>query len=145
MSSQRLPIEEHPDITELQGRYERIGQKPAFQMGAGLIVLTGLFVALSPWIAGFAMSTPLAVNNLVVGLTAVALALGFAASFRTTHGLSWVVPLLGVWTIVAPWVIYNADHSLRVILCNVIGGAVLFLSSMAVVGSGMMRRKTERT
>ncbi|MFD2082140.1 SPW repeat protein [Actinopolymorpha cephalotaxi] len=114
-------------------------------MGAGLIVLAGLFVALSPWIAGFAMSTPLAVNNLVIGLTAVALALGFAASFRSTHGLSWVVPLLGVWTILAPWVMYNADHSLRVVLCNVIGGAALFLLGMAVLGSGMMRRKNERT
>lgn len=141
MSSQRLPIEEHPDVAEMRGRYERIQQKPALQIGTGLTVLAGLFVALSPWIAGFPGSANLPIVNLVVGLTAVVLALGFASSFRSTHGLSWVVPLLGVWTIIAPWVVDNAPHtSLRVILCNVLGGAVMLLLSLAVVGFGMLRR-----
>jgi SPW repeat len=142
MSTQKLPIEEHPDIATLRGRYERIGESRPVQLAAGVAVLAGLFIALSPWIVGFSDQMGLPVNNLVVGLAAAALAIGFASTFRTTHGLAWVVPLLGVWTIIAPWVVAGATPTLRVILANVIGGGVLLLAG-AVCGGGMLRHERE--
>ncbi|WP_020578675.1 SPW repeat protein [Actinopolymorpha alba] len=140
MSTERLRIEEHPDIAELRGRYERIGESTAVQAAAGLTVLAGLFVALSPWIVGFNTSTTITINNLVVGLAVAVLAMGFASTFRTTHGLSWVVPILGVWTIIAPWAVYLASHTTRVVLANVLGGAVVTLCGLAVLGMGLRRR-----
>ena len=142
MSTEKLPIEEHPDIATLRGRYERIGESRTVQLAAGLTVLAGMFVALSPWIVGFSAQMGLPVNNLLVGLAAVALAIGFASTFRTTHGLAWVVPLLGVLTIISPWVVAGANATLGVILANVIGGAVLLFAGQAVSGLRMLRRGT---
>src|SRR5262245_41491557 len=127
MSTERLPIEEHPDIATLKGRYDEVGEKPAAQALAGLTMLAGLFVALSPWIVGFSGQTTLAVNNLVVGLVVAALGAGFASTFRSTHGLSWVVKMLGIWTIIVPFVAAGTTATLRVVLANVIGGAVVLL------------------
>jgi SPW repeat-containing protein len=142
MSTERLPIEEHPDIATLRGRYDEVGVKPAAQAASGITMLAGLFVALSPWIVGFSGQTTLAVNNLVVGLVITLLGLGFATTFSATHSLSWVVKMLGIWTIIAPWVAAGTTATLRVILANVIGGAVVLLCGLAVTGAGLMRRKT---
>ncbi|REF37459.1 SPW repeat protein [Thermasporomyces composti] len=136
MSTEKLRLEEHPDIAELKGRYERIGERPAVQMAAGLTLITGLFVALSPWIVGFAADQPsLAINNLVVGLAAACLALGYASTFRSTHGLSWVVPILGVWTIISPWLVAGTMETTRSIVTNVVAGAVMTLLGLAVLGN----------
>jgi hypothetical protein len=142
MSTERLPIEEHPDIATLRGRYDEVGEKPALQAVVGLTILAGLFIALSPWIIGFSDQTTLTVNNLVVGLFVAALACGLASTFRTMHNLSIVVTVLGIWTIIAPWVAAGTTTTLRVTLANVIGGAVVVLLGLAVTGTGMMRRKT---
>lgn len=141
MSTERLPIEEHPDIARLKGRYERVGESMALQFGTGVTILAGLFVALSPWIVGFGAQTALSVNNLVVGLAVAVLALGLASTFRATHGQTWIVPLLGVWTIIAPWVMAGTTATLRVILSNVIGGAVVLVLGLAVLAVEMRQRR----
>ncbi len=142
MSTERLPIEEHPDIASLRGRYESLGETRRVQTAAAGAVVAGLFIALSPWIAGFSGQSALAINNLVVGLAATLLALGFAATYRTMHGLSWVLPVLGVWVIISPWVVSGTDATTAVVLCNVIGGGVMTILGLAVLGIAMMRRKT---
>lgn len=141
MSTQRLPIEEHPDIASLRGRYERIGESRVVQAAAALAVLVGMFIALAPWIVGFSAQSGFAVNNVVVGLVAAALAAGFASAFRTTHGLSWVLPVLGVWTIVSPWLISGADAGTGMIVSNVVSGVVLTILGLGICGFGFMHRR----
>src|SRR5581483_9493786 len=78
--SQRTPdIAQHPDMAEMRARYARIldgGQAVAVD---GLVLLTGLYLAVSPWVVGFAGSAPrMAVNDLILGLAVAAIGLGLA-------------------------------------------------------------------
>ncbi|GAB3680429.1 SPW repeat protein [Saccharopolyspora tripterygii] len=136
--SSSTPIAGHPDLTEMRTRYERASETPTAQVADGLVVLGGLFVALSPWITGFAATTPsLALNNLIIGLAAAVLGLSFAAAYHRTHGIAWTCPVLGVWTILAVFVMSGTAMTTSTVLCNIIGGAVLVLAGAATMASAM--------
>ncbi|WP_063842797.1 SPW repeat protein [Sphaerimonospora mesophila] len=98
-------LERHPDLAELRQTYDRVGSTTPAQIVDGLTFLSGLYLALSPWIVGFNRFSGLAVSNLVVGLSVAALALACASAFGRTYGISWLLPLLGIWTLVSPWVV----------------------------------------
>ena len=59
-----MPIEEHPDLMELRARHDRAAATPRAQMIEALALITGLYLAASPWIVGFNGFTTLAVTNL---------------------------------------------------------------------------------
>src|SRR4051812_13821802 len=110
-------IEGHPDIAELRARYEIAAEKPVVHMLDGFSILCGLYLASSPWIVGFMSgANDLRVNNLITGIAVATLALGLATAHGRTHGVAWTVPVIGVWTIVAPWVILGT---------TVKGGAII--------------------
>lgn len=131
-------IEQHPDIAALRMRYDQAAETPTAKASDGLSFLTALFLAVSPWIIGFTALTALTVNNLVTGLAAAALSIGFATAFARMHGVAWVAPLIGVWTIVAPWVV-TGGHTTRSIVSNVIAGALLVIFGVITMGLGMRR------
>jgi hypothetical protein len=118
-------IRQHPDIVEMRERYDLASERPTMQVVDGLVLLSGIYLALSPWIVGFTDRQGLTINNLVVGLLVAALALGFHAAFGRTHGLAWVLPVLGVWTIVAPWVIRGDQATTGSIWSNVLVGILI--------------------
>lgn len=97
-------LERHPDLAELRQTYDRVGSTAPAQIIDGLTFLSGLYLALSPWIVGFQRFSGLAISNLIIGLAVAALALACASAFSRTYGVSWLLPLLGVWTIISPWV-----------------------------------------
>ena len=125
------------DLQELRQRYERVAETPTGQLVEGLIVLGGLYIALSPSIVGFSGS--LQVNNLVVGLAIAALGFGFGAAYGSMHRLAWVCPVLGAWTIVSPWLVSGAELTAGTIVSNVIAGAVVLLAGLAILGIGTER------
>ncbi|MPY82859.1 MAG: hypothetical protein GEV00_05945 [Actinophytocola sp.] len=133
---------EHPDIVAMSARYDRMAESITAQATDALTVLAGLFVALSPWIVGFTdTSAGLARNNLVIGLAVAALGASFALAYERTHRLIWVCPLLGVWTIVAVWLVSGAETTTATVLSNVIGGAVVTaLGLIAMVPMFLARR-----
>ena len=132
MSETRAPsMREHPDIMAMDARYEAAAETAAAQLFEGLTLLAGLFVAASAWIVGFAGSTTLMVNNLIVGLAVVLLGMSFALTYERAHRLTWVCPVLGAWTIASPWVVSGAPTSTRVVLTNVISGAAVVLIGLA--------------
>jgi len=130
-------IEQHPDLVELRMRYDELAQRPALQVLEGLSFLAGLFVAASPWIVGFAGLTTLAATNFIVGGALALLAIAFASAYGRTHGIAWVTPALGVWTIIAPWVVSGHVYTMRSILSNVIAGALVLVLGLitAMLGS----------
>jgi len=145
MSTERVSMEEHPDITELRARYDRAAETQVAQATSGLTLMAGLYVAMSPWIVGFSTtSSSLMINDLITGLAVTMLALGMASAYGRTHGIAWTVPLLGVWVIVAPWVINAVDTTTGMVLSNVIGGAVVVLLGLGALGATMMRRSVAR-
>ncbi|WP_182902217.1 SPW repeat protein [Microbispora sp. H10830] len=131
----------HPDIMQMRARYEAAAANPAAQLADGLTLLSGLYLALSPWIVGFSGTrTPLAVNNLITGLAVALLAMGYSSAFGRTYGISWVAPLLGIWTIIAPWVIRGGMATTATIISNVVVGALILLFGLATMRFGMMER-----
>jgi hypothetical protein len=104
-----------------------------------LTFLAGLYLAISPWVVGFTHITTLIVNNLIIGIALAVLALGFASAYGRTHGFTWVAPLLGVWTIIAPGVVNGGVANTTSIVSNVVIGVIAVL-----LGAGAMSLGTSR-
>ncbi|WP_433225832.1 SPW repeat protein [Actinomadura formosensis] len=132
-------IEQHPDIIEMRARYEAAAETPVAQGVNGLIALTGLYLAASPWIVGFGGRTNLTVNNLIMGVALTLLAAGFASAYGRTHTMSWVTPVIGIWTIIAPWAVAGDMATTSTIWSNVVTGAIALVLGVAAMGVTMMR------
>ncbi|KPI20537.1 SPW repeat-containing protein [Actinobacteria bacterium OV450] len=130
-SMHRAPIEEHPDLMELRARYDRAAATPRAQMVEALALITGLYLAASPWIVGFNAFTTLTVTNLLVGLAYMLLLGGLGTSYERTHSMAWAAAALGVWTCIAPWVVAGDVAHTRTITSNLITGAVATLLALA--------------
>ncbi|MEU8247243.1 SPW repeat protein [Nonomuraea sp. NPDC048916] len=134
-------IRQHPDIVEMRARYEAAAANPTAQLTDGLALLAGTYLAVSPWIVGFQGLSGITVNNLITGLLVALLALGYSSAFGRTYGLAWVAPIIGVWTIIAPWVISGPNNATRVIISNVVVGAIILLLGLANMQTSMAAAK----
>lgn len=140
MSTVHSSIDHHPDLLALRASYERAAESMSAHIAFGLTLLTGLYVAASPWIIGVAPMGHLARCDLIAGIAAAFLAYGFATALDRTHGMTWTVPVLGVWVIVSPWVLHGVTHTPGVVWSHVIAGAVLTLLGLAATYFGMRTR-----
>jgi hypothetical protein len=134
MTAPTTGIDQHPDLVAMRARYERAASTPTGQIVEGLTFLTGLYVAISPWVVGFDDSTTLTASNLVVGIATALLAVGFASAYERTHPLAWTAPLLGAWVVISQWVVSGAPTTAGVIVNNVITGGVGVLCGLVVMG-----------
>ncbi|MEU5612778.1 SPW repeat protein [Streptomyces sparsogenes] len=127
MEPTHATIESHPDILQMRERHtwaEQAATRPLAQAVEALCLITGLYLAASPWIAGFNGMMTLAVTNLIVGIAYALLTGGFGHAYERTHGMAWAAVLLGAWTIIAPWVVSGSVATTRTIISNVVAGAV---------------------
>jgi SPW repeat len=131
----------HPDIAELRAKYEAAAETPVARAVDGLIFLTGLYLAVSPWVVGFVRFPTLTGNDLIVGVALALLALGFASAYGRTHGIAWVAPLIGVWTIIAPWVVSGDVATVATVWSNVVAGALAVLLGLGAMSVGMSRSR----
>jgi hypothetical protein len=140
MSSQYTrtgPIEQHPDLMALRAASESATARPAAQATECLRLLAGLYLAISPWIVGFHTTAPaLTANNLITGLALVALSLGFGPAFERTHAMSMAAALIGVWTIIAQWVIQASPTGTGIIASNTATGAAVLILALATIAQG---------
>jgi hypothetical protein len=134
-------MEGHPDILELRARYDRAAETMSAHAVDGLTFMSGLYLAISPWVVGFNGRTTLTVNNLLTGIAVTLLAVGLASAYGRTHGVAWVTPLIGVWTIIAPWVVSGNPVTTSMILSNVITGAAIVVFGLAATAMGMLLRR----
>jgi hypothetical protein len=137
-------MDTHPDIMELRARYERAAATPLAQFADGLVFLTGLYLAISPWVAGFAGLRSLAVNDLITGVALALVGAGLASAYGRTHGMAWVAPIIGIWTIIAPWVIHGGiagTATTGTIASNVAVGAVAVVAGLAAMSVGTLSRR----
>lgn len=134
-SASRPSMETHPDIVEMRKRHEmaeRATSTPQGQAVGTLAFLTGIYLAASPWITGFNGLSTLAVTNLLVGIAyALLMSGGFGRAYERTHSMAWGACALGLWTIVAPWVVAGDVSTTKTIVNNVITGAIAALLAMA--------------
>ncbi|MFJ3517502.1 SPW repeat protein [Streptomyces sp. NBC_01232] len=135
-------IEHHPDLAEMRTRFERVTTTPAAQAVEALALITGLYLAASPWIAGFSGLTPLAINNLIAGLAFCLCMSGLGSAYERTHAMAWTAVALGAWTIIAPWAIAGEMDTTRTVVSNVIAGGVALCLGLAMAGMAGRNRET---
>ena len=125
----------HPDIVALRDRFDRAAGTPRAQVAEGLMVLAGGYAAISPWVIGFSgTTTPLAVNNLIVGVAIMVMTLVCADSRGRMFGMTWVAPVMGAWLIVALWVMNGINPSTGTMISNIVVGACVLVLGAAVTG-----------
>ncbi|WP_329140523.1 SPW repeat protein [Streptomyces sp. NBC_00670] len=128
-------IEQHPDLLALRARYAEVSARPSAQAAEGLSLLTGLYLAISPWVVGF-NGNPLGVSNLVTGIALAILALGFGSAYERTFGMGWVAAAIGAWAIISPWVVQNAAATTGTVVSNVITGGVAVVLGLTTTAMG---------
>ncbi|MFG2877133.1 SPW repeat protein [Streptomyces sp. NPDC048337] len=142
MTTHPSSIEHHPDLAEMRTRFERVTSTPAAQAVEALALVTGLYLAASPWIAGFSALTPLAINNLIAGLAFCLCMGGLGSAYERTHAMAWTAVALGAWTIIAPWAIAGEMDTTRTVVSNVITGAVALCLGLAMAAMAGRNRES---
>ena len=125
----------HPEMTEMRDRLERTASSGPAVVLAGLLLLTGLYAAISPWVVHFAGQPFITVNTLIVGITVGLIGLGLALAPERMFRLAWMLVPLGIWLFISPWVV-TATHSARagIVWNNCWVGAVTALLGLAAMG-----------
>lgn len=125
----------HPDVAEMRERFERTATSGRAVAVEGLVLLTGLYAAISPWVVHFALASNIAANNLIVGITVGLIGLCMALVPERMFRLAWALVPLGIWLIVSPWVV-TVTHGARagIIWNNVCTGAVTALLGLVAMG-----------
>jgi hypothetical protein len=68
------------------------------------------------------------------------LAIGFGWALSRSHGMTWTLPVLGVWLIVAPWVIRGISVTAGMAWSNIIVGAVIAVLGLVATYFGVQAR-----
>jgi hypothetical protein len=93
-------MEQHPDVMELPARYDRAAAMPLAQLTDGLVFLIGLYLAISLRVAGFDGMRTIAASDLITCAALALVGAGLASAYGRTHGMAWVAPIIGIWTII---------------------------------------------
>jgi hypothetical protein len=145
MTRSNIAIDQHPDIAELRARYDQVAETSTAKSVDGLTALSGLFLAASAWIIGFRpIEHDLAINNVFCGIAVALLGVGFATTYGRTHGLAWVPVVIGIWTILAPWVIQGRQVAGGTVATNVITGILITVLGLTTMGMGVRRPESPR-
>lgn len=89
----------------------------------------GLWLAVSPWVLGYATHETATTNAAFVGL-ALALGAHFAASFRAVC-VEWLTMLGGAWLVAAPFVLGFTAPAVAAASCIAVGVLVVALGASA--------------
>ena len=140
MSTVHSSIDHHPDLLALRARYERVAESMSAHVTFGLALLAGLYVAASPWIVGFTDTRNLAVCDFIAGIAVAFLVYGFATGLDRSHGMTWTLPVLGVWVIFSPWILPGVALTAGMIWSNVVAGVLLAFLGFNATYFGMRTR-----
>jgi hypothetical protein len=128
----RFPMADHPDLVEMRERYERVSASGPAVITDGLVLLAGLWLAISPWAIHFNGTAPdITVNNLILGIAVAVVALGLTLVPQRMVRLSWATAAIGAWVVVSQWVIQQSNSSTGIVLNNVITGGITVLLGIA--------------
>lgn len=137
----------HPDAAEMRERYARLTEGRRVEMLEGMVILTGLYMAISPWVVHFrSTNSNVAMNDLIVGLVLAVVGLALVMFPQRALGLGWMLIPIGIWLIVLPWVA-SAGHSAPrgIIWNNVVVGAIVCLLGVATAAMAAMGRRLPGT
>ncbi|MEU0600178.1 SPW repeat protein [Streptomyces sp. NPDC006393] len=124
----------HPEMAEMRERLERTASSGRVIAVEGLILLAGVYAAISPWVVHFSGQPNITVSNLIVGITVGLIGLGMALAPERMFRVAWAVAPLGIWLVISPWVV-TATHGARagIVWNNCwIGGVTALLGLIAM-------------
>ncbi|MFF4717355.1 SPW repeat protein [Streptomyces eurythermus] len=131
----RGDISSHPDVSEMRDRYARVLGGRDVALVDGPVFLLGLYCAASPWILHYTASQPaLVTHNLIVGTAIALLALGFTRAPERMYGLSWAMCAMGIWMIIAPWIVGSRPDT-GVVVNNIVIGALALVLGLVCAGT----------
>ncbi|MFF8999917.1 SPW repeat protein [Streptomyces achromogenes] len=131
----RGDISSHPDVSEMRDRYARVLGGRDVALVDGPVFLLGLYCAASPWILHYTASQPaLVTHNLIVGTAIGLLALGFTRAPERMYGLSWAMCAMGIWMIIAPWIVGSRPDT-GVVVNNIVIGALALVLGLVCAGT----------
>jgi hypothetical protein len=93
-------------------------------------LILGAFLFVSPWIFGFSGSTPAAENANIVGIVIAVLAVAALAAFAVWE--EWLNLIVGLWTLVSPWVLGFQATTKAMAVCVVVGILVAILAAVEI-------------
>lgn len=131
----------HPDLIELRERYDAASASPVSEGAAGLALLGAVFLAASPWIIGFSALTAITITNLIAGTALAVLVIALTGAYGRMHGLTFVVPAIGIWTIAAPWAVVGAMNVTRTIYANCFAGGAIVVLGLIMLAVGFLRAR----
>ncbi|MGW0083056.1 SPW repeat protein [Streptomyces sp. NPDC003393] len=125
----------HPEMAEMRERLERTASSGRVIAVEGLILLAGVYAAISPWVVHFSGQSDITVNNLIVGIAVGLMGLGMALAPERMFRVAWAVAPLGIWLVISPWVV-TATHGARagIIWNNCWTGGVIALLGLIAMG-----------
>lgn len=141
MSTVHSSIEHHPDLLALRAQYDRAAESMTAQVTFGLTLLTAIYAALSPWIVGFDATSRLTFNDFIIGTVVAALACGFACALDRTHGMTWTLPVFGVWFMASPWILRDVSPTPGMAWSNLVAGAMLTALGLTAAYFGVRARR----
>ncbi|AWE48703.1 SPW repeat protein [Streptomyces nigra] len=143
VSHTRGDMASHPDVSAMRDRYDRMLGGRDVTLLDGPVFLLGLYCAASPWILHYTTSQPaLVTHNLIMGIAIGLLALGFTRAPERMYGLSWAFCAMGVWMIIAPWIVGDSPDA-GVVVNNIIIGALAVVLGLLCAGTAV--RSTTRS
>ncbi|MDQ3432459.1 MAG: SPW repeat protein [Actinomycetota bacterium] len=130
-------LSSHPDASEMRARYDRVAHGRDAMVVDGLVLLVGLYCAISPWTVHFSAARPeLLINNLVLGLAIALIGISITAAPSSMGGLGWTLVPIGVWMILSPWIVSRSPDA-GMIWNNILIGAVTCLLGLAAAAATM--------
>ncbi|WP_055401123.1 MULTISPECIES: SPW repeat protein [unclassified Mycobacterium] len=141
MSTVHSSIDHHPDLLALRASYDRVAESTSAHVTFGLALLTGLYVAASPWLVGFGATGSLATSDLIVGIAAAFLAYGFATALDRAHGLTWTMPVLGLWVVVSLWILPGVALTAGTMWSNIVAGVLMTVLGLHATYFGRRTRE----
>lgn len=121
---------------------ERAAALTAAQLVAMTGMLTGLWVAISPWFLTLQTSPGgnAAVSNLIIGLAVAGLCLLAITGTRSRGSLETAALLGGVWLIISPFIL-DAKFPITASMywSNIWSGAIVIVAALGLIGLGRSR------
>ena len=92
-------------------------------------LVLGAFLFFSPWIFGFSGSTA-AENANIAGIVIVVLAVAALAAFAVWE--EWLNLIVGLWTLISPWVLSFHTNTKAMVVCVIVGVIVAILAAVEI-------------
>jgi SPW repeat-containing protein len=92
-------------------------------------LILGAFLFFSPWIFGFGGTTA-AENANITGVVIVVLAVAALAAFAVWE--EWLNLIVGLWTLVSPWVLGFQATTKAMAVCVIVGALVAILAAIEI-------------